>query len=115
MLLPHTVCRPIPAPTSIDEAQCFIEICDADNNLLEMLPRGAPPNPTWTLFSLTKAIREQLPTERVCMLRPKALMSLHYIEPCSSPRGGWNAQVPHEPGVPMHRSAPSRLIHHDAE
>ena len=45
-LLPHTMCRPISSRTSIDEAPYRIEICDAGNNILEMLSRGAPPNPT---------------------------------------------------------------------
>ena len=45
-LLPHTMCRPISSRTSIDEAPYRIEIGDAGNNILEMLSRGAPPNPT---------------------------------------------------------------------
>ena len=45
-LIPYTMCRPISSRTSIDEAPYRIEICDAGNNILETLSRGAPPNPT---------------------------------------------------------------------
>ena len=40
------MCRPISSRTSIDEAPYRIEISDAGNNILEMLSRGAPLNPT---------------------------------------------------------------------
>ena len=40
------MCRPISGRTSIDEAPYRMEICDAGDNILEMLSRGAPPNPT---------------------------------------------------------------------
>ena len=59
-------------------------------------------------------IREQLPTRLVCMRRPNAMISLRFIEPCRSPCDDGNAQFPNEPSVLMHRSAPSRLIHHGA-
>ena len=45
-LIPYTMCRPISSRTSMDEARYRIEICDAGDNILEMLSRGAPPNPT---------------------------------------------------------------------